>query len=349
VKPWTPPPPEFAASRTFAEEPDVPPLEPTVTVVCPAYQEEAVLPAFHARLAAVLDRLGADYTVEVLYVDDGSTDGTLEVLRRLASADARVRYLSLSRNFGHQAALTAGLEHAAGEVVVSMDSDLQHPPEVIPTLLARWRQGYDIVVTERHDAVDTGMFKKVSSRGFYWLLSRLSDTPVRPAASDFRLLSRPALAALLRLRESHRFLRGMVDWLGFRVATVPFQAAPRAAGQSRYTLRRMLRLAADGLLSFSRVPLRLPLYAGAASLALGMAQAVTLAVLALMGREVAWLLHAVLLAVLLVGGCLLIGEGMLGEYLARVFEQVKQRPLYLVKESSPGVGNAEVGSGMRAA
>ena len=172
---------------------------PRLSVVCPAYQEEEVLPRFHAALGPVLDALAADYEVEVVYVDDGSADGTLGVLRQLAAADRRVRYLSLSRNFGHQAALTAGLEHATGEVVVSMDSDLQHPPALVPALLERWKQGFDVVLTERIDSSDLTWFKRTTSRGFYWLLSRISEIEAHPAASDFRLLSRPALDALLSL------------------------------------------------------------------------------------------------------------------------------------------------------
>jgi dolichol-phosphate mannosyltransferase len=307
---------------------------PTLSIVCPAYQEEEVLPLFHAGLAGALEPLGRDFQIEIVYVDDGSSDGTLGVLRRLAAQDPRVRYLSLSRNFGHQAALTAGLEHATGDVTVSLDSDLQHPPALIPALVERWRQGFDIVLTVREDTEEVGWFKRASSRWFYRLLAQVSDTEVRAAASDFRLLSRPALDALLRLREAHRFLRGMVNWLGFRVSAVPFRVAPRAAGRSRYTLGRMLRLAADGMLSFSRAPLRLPLFFGAGYLGLGLLHALALVVLTLAGRSFSWLGQGALLALLLLGGLLLCSVGVLGEYVGRIYEQVKQRPLYLVKEAS---------------
>src|SRR5262245_29710905 len=227
---------------------------PLLRVVSPAYQEEEVLPVFHASLSRALAPLAAEFEIEILYVDDGSTDGTLAVLRRLAADDPRVRFLSLSRNFGHQAALTAGLEHARGDAVVSLDSDLQHPPALIPELVARWRAGADVVLTIRADDARLGWFKRVSSRLFYRLLARCSTLDVRAAASDFRLLARPALDALLRMRESHRYLRGMVQWLGFRVAEVPFRPAARRAGVSKYTLRRMVRFALDGLLSFSPAP-----------------------------------------------------------------------------------------------
>lgn len=309
---------------------------PRLSVVCPAYQEEEVLPRFHAALGPVLDTLAADYEVEVVYVDDGSVDGTLAILRQLAAGDRRVRYLSLSRNFGGQAALTAGLEHATGDVVVTLDSDLQHPPELVPTLLENWKRGYDVVLTERVDSSDVSWFKWVCSRGFHWLLSRVSDREAHPAAiSDFRLLSRPALDALLSLRESHRYLRGMVNWIGFRVTKVVFQAAPRAAGRSSYTFRSLMRLASDGIVSFSSLPLRMPLYPGFVSMGLGLlygAGSVSTALFA--GGLSLWPVHLLLSVILLLGGLILCSLGVLGEYTGRVFEQVKQRPVYLLKESN---------------
>src|SRR5262249_35018054 len=184
----------------------------------PAYEEEDVPPAFHAELCTVLDGLGPGYEVEILYVDDGSRDQTLPLLRRLAASDGRVRYLSLSRNFGHQAALTAGMEHASGDVLITMDSDLQHPPAVIPQLLARWREGHDVVVTLREQDPTLGWFKRVSSDAFYRIMRVLSDTEMRTAVADFRLMSRSAAQALVRMPERHRFLRGMVSWLGYPTA-----------------------------------------------------------------------------------------------------------------------------------
>jgi dolichol-phosphate mannosyltransferase len=306
----------------------------TLSIVCPAYEEEDVLPLFHERLTETLALLEDDFRIEILYVDDGSRDATLAVLRHLSGTDPRVRYLSLTRNFGHQAALTAGLEHARGDVVVSLDSDLQHPPDAIPLLIDRWREGYDVVLTERHDNVELGWFKKFTSRQFYRLLHRVTETEVRPGCADFRLLSRPALDALLRLRETHRFLRGMVGWLGFRTASIPYRAAPRAAGQSHYTLRRMLRLAGDGLLSFSRLPLRLPLFAGAGSLVLAMLYSLGLVAVALVAGLSSWPIHLLLVVVLALGGLILCSVGIIGEYVGRIYEQVKQRPIYLLKESS---------------
>jgi dolichol-phosphate mannosyltransferase len=306
-----------------------------LSVVCPAYEEEEVLPRFHAELCGVLNNLGRGYEVEIVYVDDGSRDGTLEILRRLAASDPRVRYLSFSRNFGHQAALTAGLEHARGDLVLTLDSDLQHPPALIPTLLAKWREGHDIVLTLRADDPRLSRFKRLTSHGFYRLLRWLSDTEVRAAASDFRLLSRQAVDSLLRLHETHRFLRGMVNWLGFRTATVPFHPANRGGGVSKYTFRRMLGLALDGMLSFSKVPLRLALGLGLAALALGLGDAgYALAHAAFGSTPTGWAYHVLLIALFLVGGCTLVALGIVGEYVGRVYEQVKGRPLYLLKEVS---------------
>src|SRR5262245_25573158 len=203
---------------------------PTVSIVCPAFNAEAVLPLFRRALSAVLATLEDRYTFEVIYVDDGSRDGTLGALRALAAQDDRVRYLSLSRNFGHQVALTAGLEHARGEAVVTMDSDLQHPPELLPRLLEKWQEGFEVVLTIRAEDPQLGFVKRFTSRLFYRVIRLLSSTDIRVAAADYRLMSRKAVNVLLRLREAHRFLRGMVQWLGFPAAEVPFEPAGRRAG-----------------------------------------------------------------------------------------------------------------------
>jgi polyisoprenyl-phosphate glycosyltransferase len=313
---------------------------PLLSVVCPAYEEQEVLPIFHAALAAALEPLTDRYRFEILYVDDGSRDGTLAVTKELAARDARVRYLSLSRNFGHQAALTAGLEHARGDAVVSLDSDLQHPPGLIPTLVQKWQEGHDIILTIRADDPRLGWFKRVSSTVFYRLLRRWSNLEVRAAASDFRLLSRRALDELLRLRESHRYLRGMVQWLGFAVAEVPFQPDERRAGVSKYTLRRMVRLAVDGLLSFSRVPLRLAVGAGLGVTSLSLVTSLGLALV----RRADPVVTAVTAAVHLVGLCVLASLGVVGAYVARIYEECKGRPIYVLKDASPGVENQADGT-----
>ncbi len=313
-----------------------------LSIVCPAYEEEEVLPRFHAELCAALTLLKGAYVIEIIYVDDGSRDGTLRYLRDLAAKDPRVRYLSLSRNFGHQAALTAGMEHASGDVVISMDSDLQHPPELIPALLTKWKEGYEVVLTIREDDPRLSGFKRMSSRVFYQVMKVLSDTEVRMSASDFRLMSAKAVGALLQLPETHRFLRGMVNWVGFPTTAISFQPASRGGGVSKYTLRRMANFAIDALFSFSKVPLRLSLILGAAVMALGLAFGLFAVGAALLftTADVGW--HMVLVAVLLVGGCILCSVGLVGEYVGRVYDQVKARPLYLLKETSParGLGNS---------
>jgi dolichol-phosphate mannosyltransferase len=319
-----------------------------VSIVCPAYEEEEVLPRFHAELCDVLAALGPEYDVEVLYIDDGSRDGTLDYLRTLGLADPRVRYLSFSRNFGQQAALTAGLEYAGGDVVITLDSDLQHPPALIPVLLARWREGHDIVLTLREDDPRLGWFKRATSRAFNRVMRWLSETEVRAAASDYRLLSRQAVDCLLQLHETHRFLRGMVNWLGFRTATVSFFPALRGAGVTKYTLRRMTALAVDAMLSFSKLPLRLALGLGLVILCLGTAYgAIVLGRALFDAGPVDWAYHLLLAVVLLVGGTTLSALGVVGEYVGRIYEQVKGRPLYLLKEVSPDLApaGAQVGRG----
>lgn len=307
---------------------------PKLSLVCPAFQEEEVLPHFHRELSAVLNRLEPEFECEILYIDDGSRDRTLILLRTLAATDRRVRYLSFSRNFGHQAALTAGLEHAEGDIVITLDADLQHPPQLIPELLQKWREGHDVVLTIRAEDPRLGFVKRFTSRAFYRVMGWLSDTEIPFAAADFRLLTRRAVAALGQLRETHRFLRGLVQWLGFPTAAVPYQPAPRRAGTSKYTLRRMASFALDAVLSFSRVPLRLTLALGLGTVAVGGMLGALFLGLATAGRlewGVGW---AVLIALHVIGGTILIGLGLVGEYVGRVFEQVKGRPLYVVKETS---------------
>ncbi len=305
-----------------------------LSIVCPAFEEEEVLPRFHAELCGVLAGLERDYEIEILYVDDGSRDGTLAYLRSLAVSDPRVRFLSLSRNFGHQAALTAGLEHATGDLVVSLDSDLQHPPELIPVLLDRWKEGYDIVLTLREDDPRLSYFKRLSSAGFYKAMRYLSDTEVRMSASDFRLMTRKAVEALLQLHETHRFLRGMVNWLGFPTATVPFQPATRGGGVSKYTMRRMAKFAVDALLSFSKVPLRMSAFVGTGFVMVGALFGVIAAMQTVFTEAGALGGATVLTAVFVVGGCTLCSLGIVGEYVGRIYDQVKARPLYVLKEAS---------------
>jgi len=312
-----------------------------LSIVCPAFEEEEVLPPFHAELCAALASLEPEYEVEIVYIDDGSRDGTLDFLRHLAATDPRIRYLSFSRNFGQQAALTAGMEHARGDAVITLDSDLQHPPDLIPVLLEQWRKGHDIVLTFREDDPRLSYFKRLSSRAFNTVMHWLSDTPVSSAASDYRLLSRKAVDGLLRLHEKHRFLRGMVNWLGFPTTTVAFFPASRGAGATKYTLRRMLALAIDAMLSFSKLPLRLSLVLGLLLVMLGLALGTVVLAQALFGAGVG-AAQAVLVSMYLIGGCIPCSLGIVGEYVGRIYEQVKARPLYLLKEASPELASVPI-------
>ncbi len=311
------------------------PPRPKLSLVCPAFEEEEGLPYFHQALISVVDVLEKDYDLEILYVDDGSRDGTLQVIQHLAARDGRVRFLSLSRNFGHQAALTAGLDHSSGDVVISLDSDLQHPPELIPVLLAKWREGHDVVLTIRQEDKRLGLGKRLTSRLFYRVLRLLSETDIRPAGSDFRLLSRKAVNALKQLRERHRFLRGLVQWLGLPTAEVPFTPQDRKAGQSKYTWRRMLRLAGDGIFSFSLAPLRVVNFLGLFAVTGSLLFASILGVRSFWAPESlangwAWLL----ISLHFLGGLILLGLGVVGEYVGRIYEQVQERPLYVLKDNS---------------
>lgn len=304
---------------------------PLVSIVCPAYEEEAVLPAFHSALSDALEPILDQYQFEIVYVDDGSRDRTFDTLRDIAEFDQRVRALSLSRNFGHQAALTAGLDHATGDAIVTLDCDLQHPPSLVPQLIALWRRGYDVVQTIRAAEPRLGWWKRTTSAQFYRLMRRWTEIDVRPAAADFRLLSRRALDGLRSMRESHRYLRGMVQWMGFRVAEVPFAPEPRRVGTSKYSFVKMVRLAMDGLCSFSRAPLRLTIAAGMTAASLSLAASLILTVI----RLGDWPVAAVVAAGHLVVMALFASVGVLGEYVGRVYEECKHRPAYLIQDAFP--------------
>jgi dolichol-phosphate mannosyltransferase len=308
-----------------------------VSIIVPVFNEAGVIEQIHARIAAVVDTL--PYEVEIYYVDDGSSDGTDAALEALAAQDSRIHPLTLSRNFGHQAALTAGLDHAAGDVIISMDGDGQHPPEMIPQMVELVRQGYDVVQAQRIDEDQAFSFKKVTSDVFYWLINRISGTPVQPGAADFRALSRQALDALKAMPEYHRFLRGMIAWIGYSTVILPFHEPKRVAGKSKYSLGKMLRLASDAIFSFSLMPLYVGLSAGGIFIILALAQMVYVLVLWLTGQYdkivPGW---SSLMAVLLIAsGIIMILLGFIGVYVGYIFQQVKGRPVYLIKKGRGGV------------
>lgn len=302
-----------------------------LTVVSPVYEEELVILAFHEELRRALAGL-AGWECSVLYVVDRGGDRSLELLRAVAAAEPRVGVLSLSSRFGQQAALLAGLDHCDADALVMLDSDLQHPPSVIPELVARHQQGFDVVYTIREDDARIPPLKRLSARAFYRLLNAISDTPVHQGAADFRLLSRPVVEVFQRqLRERTLFLRGLVNWVGFRSSAVRFRPGARAFGRTKYPLGRMLGFGLSGVVSFSRVPLRAALAVGLGVLAAGLL-ALALALLQL-AREQPVADGALLLAAVgLVGGAQLVFTGVLGEYLGAVLDEVRARPHYVVEE-----------------
>lgn len=308
----------------------------TIAIVVPVYNEAGVVEQFHSRLRAVVDGIAAGFTV--YYVNDGSTDATSDSLQKMADEDSRVVVLELSRNFGHQAALSAGLEHAAGDVVIMMDGDGQHPPEMIPEMLRLSRLGYDIVQTQRVDSEQRNTFKRWTSGWFYSLLNSLSGTPVRPGAADFRAMSRQAVDALKAMPEYHRFLRGMVAWIGFPTVIVPYHPPERLGGKSKYSLRKMTRLAMDAVFSFSLVPLYIGLSLGVTMLCLAgleMAYVLSFWVRGTQSSlEPGW--SSLMFVLLIVSGFVMILLGFVGMYIGYIFQEVKRRPVYLIRQKPKG-------------
>jgi glycosyltransferase involved in cell wall biosynthesis len=325
-----------------------------LSVVVPCKNEQEGIREAHRRLTAALEQVvsaqrstsetgpqpvgesktgtRASITLEIIYVDDGSTDGTIPLLRELQSSDNRVRVVRLSRNFGHQIAITAGLEHASGDAVVIIDADLQDPPEVIGEFLSRWREGYDVVYGVRTERPGETAFKLWTAKAFYRVINRLSDTRIPLDTGDFRLMDRAAVDALLSMPERDRFVRGMVSWLGFSQVAVPYMRASRYAGQTHYSLFKMLRLAMDGILSFSISPLRLATWTGFAASALAILGIVYALIEHFFGTGLVKGWTSSFIAVLFIGGVQLICLGIIGEYVGRIYGESKRRPLYFVRE-----------------
>ena len=300
-----------------------------LSVVIPVYNEEQVIDLLLARLKETLDGLDCEY--EVLFVDDGSKDNTYEILRRAGANDRRIKALSFSRNFGHQMAITAGLDFAAGDAVVVMDADLQDPPELLKPMLALFQRGYDIVSPQRVRRQSESFFKRITARWFYLLMRRAVDARLQPEVGDFRLMSSRVVAALRSLREQHRFMRGMVASLGFKEALIPFEREARAAGETKYPLRKMLRFAWTAVTSFSGMPLRVAVGAGLLIAAGGVVYLGYTLYVAFIAHEVVPGWSSLVVLQCIFSGSILVTVGLVGDYIARIYEEVKGRPLYVVQ------------------
>jgi polyisoprenyl-phosphate glycosyltransferase len=297
-----------------------------LSVVAPMLDEEKTLTAFYERVASALD--GVPF--ELILVDDGSTDATLSLLTEIAGRDPRVKVVSLSRNFGHQIALTAGLDHAVGDAVVMLDSDLQDPPELIPALLESWRNGADVVYAVRGERIGEGRLILRVKRGFYWLFGRIAKLGMASDSGDFRLIDRRVLETLTSMRERNRFLRGMTIWIGFVQTAVPYTRDPRYDGAAKYSLKKLVRLAFDGLSSFSFVPLQVATWLGFTFSFIAFVSIPTVLVLRIYGTYLPGFASTTIV-VLLLSGIQLIALGVIGEYIGRIYDEVRGRPLYVVR------------------
>jgi glycosyltransferase involved in cell wall biosynthesis len=303
-----------------------------VSVVVPVHNEVEVLPRFQERLLGVLEAVDADF--EVIFVEDSSTDDTWPLLRQICDDDRRFRALRLSRSFGHQGALTAGMWAAEGDVVVTMDGDLQHPPETIPALLAKVAEGNDVVYAVRSPTDSESRLTILRAHAFYWMLNRLARLDLPHGVADFRCMSRDVVNALSSMPERNRFLRGMTRWVGFRQAVVEYDRAPRAAGTSKYNLGAMTRLAADAIVSFSTIPLKIASVLGLVVSLLGVVYGLVTIVQRLFGETGVPGYASLLVAVLVLGGVQLACLGIIGQYLGRTYEESKGRPLFIIWEDT---------------
>ena len=303
---------------------------PTLSIIVPCFNEEQVIEHTHKRLSAALIAITADF--EIIYVDDGSRDRTAALLHKIQKTSSRVRVLRLSRNFGHQIAVSAGLDYAIGDAVVLIDADLQDPPEVIAEMVTKWREGYHVVYGQRADRMGESHFKLWTAHAFYRLINRLSEVPIPLDTGDFRLMDRSVVDALKRMREKHRMLRAMTAWVGFRQIAVPYSRAERFAGTSKYPLRKMLGLALDGIVSFSAIPLKIVTSVGLAFSALSVLGILYAIALRLLTENwvPGWTL--IFITMLLIGGLQFIFLGVMGEYIGRIYSEAKDRPLFLVME-----------------
>jgi dolichol-phosphate mannosyltransferase len=304
-------------------------MKPTFSIIAPIFNETRNLPELHRRVGEVMDSTGEPW--ELVLVDDGSTDGSGEMMRRMAEQDPRVRPVIFARNFGHQIAVTAGLDHARGQAVIIIDADLQDPPEVMLEMIAQWRQGYEVVFAVRTEREGESWFKLFTAKLFYRLIYSITDVKLPLDAGDFRLLDRQVVDVLGKMRERHRFLRGMSAWVGFRQVGVPYKRAARFAGETKYPFRKMFRLAVNAITGFSYFPLQVATYIGFFSAGVSILAIPVVIAMRLAGSQAFFGQATTLIAVLFLGGVQLISLGILGEYLGRLYDEAKGRPLYIVR------------------
>jgi dolichol-phosphate mannosyltransferase len=303
----------------------------TFSVVAPIFNEVDSLPELHRRVKEVMGSLDEGW--ELILVDDGSTDGSSDRIRHLGMTDPQVRAVIFARNFGHQIAVTAGLDYSRGDAVIIIDADLQDPPEIIPDLIAKWRKGYEVVYAVRRERRGEGWFKRATASLFYRLIYQITDVDIPVDTGDFRLIDRKVVDALNSMRERHRFLRGMSSWVGFRQIGVQYDRDPRFAGETKYNLRKMVDFALNAVTGFSYFPLQLATFFGFASAVVSALAIPIVIVLRLMGNQAFFGQATTLIAVLFLGGVQLISLGILGEYLGRLYDEAKGRPLYVVREA----------------
>ncbi|MGD0003743.1 MAG: glycosyltransferase family 2 protein [Anaerolineaceae bacterium] len=305
-------------------------MGPTFSIVVPVFNEVESLPELYRRVTETMASTGE--TWELILVDDGSRDGSTEIIRNLGKQDMHVRPVIFARNFGHQIAITAGLDYSEGQAVVVMDADLQDPPEVVLELIAKWREGYQVAYAVRAEREGESWFKKTTASLFYRLIYRITDVKIPLDTGDFRLMDRQVVEVLKKMRERHRFPRGMVAWVGFRQAPVPYRRAARFAGETKYPFKKMVKLALDAVTSFSYFPLQVATYLGFVAAVISIVAIPVVIVMRLFGRQAFLGQASTLLAVLFLGGVQLICVGVLGEYIGRIYDEVKGRPLYIVSE-----------------
>lgn len=304
--------------------------KPKISIVIPVYNEAGNLNTLYGRLTAVLNQQHKDY--ELVFVDDGSTDDSLKILEQLNQKDHKVKIISFSRNFGHMIALSAGLDHAQGDAVITMDADLQHPPETIPQLIKEWEKGAEVVTTIRKHTKGVGAAKNITAGFFYWLINKIGKIKLPANSADFRLLDHQVVESLKQIKERSRFLRGLISWVGFKQVFVEYDAEERTTGQTKYTFSRMFSFAIDGITSFSTFPLRLASYLGLFTAFISFLYILYAIYIRVFTNQAIAGWTSVLVAVLFIGGIQLIFLGIIGEYLGRVFEETKQRPLYIIKK-----------------